>query len=90
MSDAARDATTITITGSDASRFEPGMTLHFSTGPGPWWRRLWHWIKRGFRKPPPPPTITVTGVDARAGVVTIGGSGAVAPPDPPDGEDTAS
>lgn len=56
---------------ADAAKYDVGDRLVFAVYV-PWWRRLWRWIKRGFRKPPPPPPLAVMGVDCGNGVVTLG------------------
>lgn len=64
----------ITFTVSDPcepSRYEVGDRLVFAAPPLRWWRRLWRWIRRGFRRAPPPPILTVVAVNQDAGVITV-------------------
>lgn len=58
---------------ADTAKYERGDVLTFQGRPR-WWRRAWAWIKAMFRKPPPPPTLTVVHVDHAAGVVTYRGA----------------
>jgi len=57
----------------DYGRFEAGDVIVFSAGRPRWWKRLWRWMRRGFRKPPPPPRYVVTAVSA--GTIEIGDVG---------------
>lgn len=70
--------TTVTLCGPDALLFETGMRLVLS-GRVPWWKRLWRallaaamptwWEERQDRG-----HLTVTAIDCRAGVITLGGA----------------
>lgn len=40
---------TTTFTTTSGASFEAGDTLEITRARGPWWRRLWRWIRRGFR-----------------------------------------
>jgi hypothetical protein len=66
------------IVGPEIHKFELGMCVTFSAGPPRWWVRLWRWIRRGFRKPPPPAVLTVVSIDHEAGAITYS-AGTVTP-----------
>lgn len=66
-----RAESTLTLANpSDALRYEAGEIITFSAGPPRWWKRLWRWMRRGFRKAPPPPRYVVTAV--KGWTVTMG------------------
>lgn len=61
-----------TVQPGDSSKFIRGQPIVFVGGPPVWWRRLWRYMRRGFRRAQPPITLTVTAVDRESGTIEIG------------------
>jgi len=54
----------------EACKYEAGDLVMFAAKLSRW-RRFWAWVRRGFRKAPPPAVMTVVGVDHATGTLTI-------------------
>jgi len=54
----------------EAYKYAPGDLVLFAAKLSRW-RRFLMWVRRGFRKAPPPAVMTVVGVDHATGTLTI-------------------